>query len=86
MWTLYKKIIMDWKQSLDRYLTTPPSNDDFYEEVLENLSPEFWDINEDRILYGFEPFETAFYKLSFSGKKPKEVATIIERLFKLYKL
>lgn len=42
---------MDWLQSLDRYLTTPPHDgfDDFCEAVIEALPDEFYNPNEDWI-------------------------------------
>lgn len=40
---------MGWKESLDHYLTTEPDNgfDDWCEAVLELLSDEFFEKNED---------------------------------------
>ena len=40
---------MDWKQSLDRWLTTPPDDgfDDYCESVINALEEQFYEANED---------------------------------------
>jgi len=40
---------MDWKQSLDRWLTTPPDDgfDGYCESVINALEEQFYEANED---------------------------------------
>ncbi len=40
---------MDWKQSLDRWLTTPPDDgfDGYCESVINALQEQFYEANED---------------------------------------
>ena len=76
---------MDWKPSLDKWLTTPPDDgfDDFYESVINGFTDEFYEKNEswtniyegqcEKWIYNL------YYKYSFS---PKEASLIIERAYK----
>jgi hypothetical protein len=75
---------MDWKVSLDRYLTTPPDDGftDYFENVSESLSNDFWDENEDWVLDSKE-FENWVSKCFDKGKHPKTTARIIERLHRI---
>ena len=43
---------MDWKQSLDRYLTTPPDDgfDDYCDAVIQAIDDKFFTANEKWIL------------------------------------
>lgn len=77
---------MNWKTSLDRYLTTPPDDgfDNYFENVCENLSNEFWDEHEDWILDSKE-FEKSVERCFNKGCEPKYSASIIERAFRIYK-
>ena len=77
---------MNWKISLDRYLTTPPDDgfDNYFENVCENLSNEFWDAHEDWILDSKE-FEKSVERCFNKGCEPKYSASIIERAFRIYK-
>jgi len=81
---------MDWKQSLDRYLTNPPEDgyDSFANHVIEKeISDSFFNANEDWILEHNGLFDKWCYRLfSKKGKSPKETAKIIERAFKLFNL
>ena len=77
---------MNWKTSLDRYLTNPPDDgfDYYFENVSESLSDEFWGEQEDWILDSKE-FEKSVEKCFNKGWEPKYSATIIERAFRIYK-
>lgn len=43
---------MNWKTSLDKYLTNPPDNGfDFWcDKVIDHLSDEFYNLNENWII------------------------------------
>lgn len=77
---------MNWKQSLDRYLTTPPDDGftDYYEAVTEAFTDTFFDANESWILDETEQIDKWLDKLCFSGVEPEKAAKIIERAFKFY--
>jgi len=77
---------MNWKQSLDRYLTTPPDDGftDYCEAVTEAFTDTFFDTNESRILDDTEQIDKWLDKLCFSGVEPEKAAKIIERAFKFY--
>jgi len=78
---------MDWKISLDRYLTTEP-NDEFHnwsEDVLENkITNEFYYENEKWIDESDGQCNKWMNKLYDRGKTPTEAAVIIERAYKIY--
>lgn len=80
--------IMDWKTSLDRYLTSPPDDgfDGWAEDVLGNkITEDFYNKNEKWIdEYDGQCnkwLNELFYRRS---KSPMEAAQIIERAFKIY--
>jgi hypothetical protein len=77
---------MDWKVSLDKYLTSgPPDNgyDDFFEEIGNNLSDDFFYKNEDWLIDSFQ-CDKWTSKLFSKGYSPFEAALILERAFNLY--
>ncbi len=81
---------MNWKISLDRYLTTPPDDgfDNWAEDLIgKHMSEEFYNKNEDWIdAYDGQCnkwMQKLFYK---KGYDTDVSAVIIERAFKLYKL
>lgn len=76
---------MDWKQSLDRYLTSPPDDGftDYFELVIEALTQEFFDDNEDWVLDSKE-FENWVSKCYYSERDPETSAKIIQRARKIY--
>ena len=77
---------MNWKQSLDRYLTTPPDDGftDYCEAVTESFTDTFFDANESWILDETEQIDKWLNKLCFIGVEPEKAAKIIERAFKFY--
>ena len=80
---------MDFKLSLDRYLTKTPDTgfDDWCEDVLgHKISDEFYNINEKWIDEYSGQCNKWLNELFNKGKEPEKAAQIIERGFKLYKL
>jgi hypothetical protein len=78
---------MNWKTSLDRFLTTPPDDgyEDWAEELVGNhISDQFFDNNEWWLKESDGQckrwMNDLFYK---KGKSPKEAALILERAFKI---
>lgn len=78
---------MNWKQSLDRYLTTPFDDgfDSFAEMVIDKFSDEFYEANQEWIDSTDGQFNKWLEKL-FYWHKPDMASQIIERAFKFYKL
>ena len=78
---------MDWKQSLDRYLTTGPQDDfsPFAESLIDSLSQDFYNANEDWIDESDGLFNKWMNKLYNKSIDYKTAAKIIERAFKTYK-
>lgn len=79
---------MSWKQSLDRYLITPPDDGftDYCEAVVEWFTDTFFDANESWILDETEQIDKWLNKLFFNCVDPEKAAKIIERAFKFYYL
>lgn len=77
---------MNWKQSLDRYLTTPPDDGFkvYCEAVTEVFTDTFFEANETWILDETEQIDKWLEKLFMSGVEPEKAAKIIERAFKFY--
>jgi hypothetical protein len=75
---------MNWKTSLDRYLTASPNYDFEYwcEYVTEAMSESFFDANEDWILENNGQCEKWINRLI--DKDPKQASAIIERAFNIY--
>lgn len=71
-------------KGLDRYLTNPPEDgfDSYCESVIEAVSDEFYERNQDWIVSDYKWFEKLFHK----GIESELAAKIIERAFKIYKL
>ena len=72
---------MDWKASLDRYLTTPPEDchyDNYFESVVEHMTDRFYYENEDWVLES-ELCNDWCIKLYNDGKMPIQTAKIIEK-------
>lgn len=76
---------MDWKISLDRWLTTPPDDEftDYCEYVVDAFSEEFYDKNEDWIIDS-EQSDKWLSNLYRKSIDPKEASKIIERAFIRY--
>jgi len=74
---------MNWKQSLDRYLTTPPDDgfDGWAEDALNSLSNDFYALNEDWIDEYNGQCNRWLNKLFDKGIEPIRAAAIIERAF-----
>jgi len=71
----------DWKQSLDRYLTTEPEDNftPWVEKVVEAFSEEFYEANEDWIE---EPDGLCNNWLNqLFGEDPEVAARLIEKAF-----
>lgn len=69
---------MNWKQSLDRYLTTPPDDgfDGFFDQVIELLPSGFYEEYEGW-LYGDE-CNTILYSYFRHGYTPEQAANDIQ--------
>ena len=77
---------MDWKVSLDKYLTTDP-NEAYYsyqEEVCLNFSQTFSPANDLWIYELGGCCDKWINKLYYAKKKPEDSAILIERAFRLY--
>jgi len=78
---------MDWKISLDKYLTTPPDDgfDCWAEDVLGNqLSDSFYEKNEDWI-DEYDGLCNKWLNKLFNKEVPaSDAAKIIERAFGMY--
>ena len=74
---------MNWKTSLDKYLTSPFDDgfDNWCELVTESMSNEFWERNENWILDS-DLCNKWLNKLQ--DKEPELAGQIIERAFKRY--
>jgi hypothetical protein len=77
---------MDWKQSLDKYLTSSPNDDfsDWCEDVENRFSDTYYDYNQSWILEYDGISNKWMNKLYNKGIKPSNAAIIIERAFKLF--
>ncbi len=81
---------MNWKTSLDKYLTSEPCDnfDVWSEAIQESFTDQFFYDNELWILeYDGkcnEWINKMFYKHQWSNIQPIEVARIIERAHKIY--
>ena len=78
---------MDWKASLDRYLTTEPEDgfSEWGDEVFDLFTDAFYEHHESWMMEenGLcnKWMNTLYFK---KNKTPKEASTIIERAFYLY--
>lgn len=84
----FKIFFMNWKQSLDKYLTTPPDNgfDDWVDDIIGNkISDKFYEEAIDCWLVG-KVCNKWLNDLFHKGIEPEVAAKIIERAFYLYKL
>lgn len=85
-----KRKNMSWKKSFDKYLSSPPDDDDgfdgWYDEVTDkHLTEDFFKKYEDFIMESSEQFNKWMNKLFFKkGKSPEEAGRIIERVTKKY--
>ena len=79
---------MNWKASLDRYLTTPPPTnvrfDDWCDTVINKFSDKFYDENENWITDYSGLCNTWLNNLYGKSKSPEETVLIIERAFNIY--
>lgn len=78
-----------WKQSLDRYLTTPPDDnwEGFYEDVADSYTEEQYKYLEDNKLFdSYQEQDWIDELIARDYTDTKQVATIVYRAFKLYKL
>ena len=76
---------MDWKQSLDRYLTNPPDDgfDGWASTVIEAFSNEFYESNEDWINETGGLCDKWLNKLFNQGIPPEIAAKVIERTYNI---
>jgi len=80
---------MDWKASLDKYLTTPPDDgfDNWCENVVgKEISDSFYSENEDWIEEYNGQCNKWLNDLFNRSKHPTDAAKILERAFKYYHL
>lgn len=79
---------MDWKSSLDKYLTTPPDDgyDGWYEQVIEILPDDFYEPNQDWLVTS--SFDSQcnkwMWKMFRKGHHPEQAGKILQRTFNLY--
>lgn len=75
---------MNWKQSLDRYLTTEPNDGfmDWAEMVDDSFDSDFFDNNEIW-LTDSDQSNKWYWKLYGKEYNPKQAARIIERAFNI---
>lgn len=76
---------MSWKQSLDRYLTTPPEDDycDWAEATIEAITDDFYSLYGDWIDSN-ELCDVWLQKCYNDGYVPVKSAQIIERAYLIY--
>lgn len=79
---------MDWKQSLDRYLTTPPDDgfDGWCEQVIDAVSAECYEQHEAFFDETGGLLDTWLNKLFRDDVSIEYVATAIERAIRLYRI
>lgn len=78
---------MNWKQSLDRYLTSEPEDNytPYCEQVLGNeISNEFHKAHEDWLFQDGGLCDEWLWKLYDKGIEPSRAAAIIERAHRMY--
>jgi hypothetical protein len=73
---------MNFKQALDKYLTTEPDNliDVWYDKTIDAIDNEIFEKHEDFILS--EAFTKTIDLIYLKGRLPAEGAAIIERILK----
>jgi hypothetical protein len=79
---------MNWKISLDKYLTTPPHDgfDGWSEDACNKIADTFYDENEKWINEYDGQCNKWLNELFRRGKSPTDAAKIIERAFKFNKI
>lgn len=78
---------MDWKISLDRYLTTEPEDgfDEWVDEVFDSFSDPFYENHEEWLMEQEGICNEWLNKLYFKkDRSPEDSSKIIERAFYLY--
>lgn len=77
---------MDWKNSLDRYLTTEPEDgfSGWADVVLDKMSDDFYNLNEDWLFEYDGQCNKWLNKLFNKGKEYSEAAQIIERAHSIF--
>lgn len=78
---------MNWKASLDKYLTTEPDDgfDRWCEDIIGNkVSDTFYEKNEERLNKYDGQCNKWLNKLFNGGFSPEDAAKIIERAFAIY--
>lgn len=79
----------DWKQSLDRYLTSEPDYygwDHYVESVVDALDEDFYNANQAWLDDPESIFSAWLIKLHDKDKSVSEAVKIIQRTTRLYKL
>jgi len=72
---------MGFKQALDRWLTTPPEEDDYHEAVGEKFTDEFYTQNAEWII---ESKVCCRWIDKCRHLPPEQTAMLIERAHKIY--
>lgn len=78
--------MFNFKESLDKYLTSEPSDDGFSEwseNVVDNFSDEFFQKNEDWIMNN-EMCNRWMNNLFSNEYEPQEASKILERMFSVF--
>ena len=77
---------MDWKQSLDKYLTSMPDDgfSDWVEELIDkHITDKFYKENEEWLDEPNGLYNIWLNKLFNKGLEPKKAAEILERAYNL---
>jgi hypothetical protein len=79
---------MNWKTSLDKYLTNEPYDvfDTYCENIADHFSDNFFNQNEDWIMDFDGQCSKWINKLFNKAVTEENAVKIIERAFKIYKL
>lgn len=77
---------MNWKISLDKWLTTDPneSADGWHESLIDSFTDIFYDRHED--WFDSDLYQTWSNRLYKRSVDPKRAAMIIERAYKFYRI
>jgi len=77
---------MNWKVSLDKYLTTPPEDafTSYWERVVMNFTDSFYEENEEWVQELRGQLDEWVGKMFKKGKSPDTCARVIERAYRLY--
>lgn len=78
---------MNWKTSLDRYLTTPPDDgfDSWAEKVIDQMPDDFYYKNNDWLNDNDGVCNKWLNKLFDKGRSPQDASNTIQRAYTILK-